>query len=339
MIWNVLVVTVLSPMAILAAPLMKRAADDTGILKFLNVVEQFDNALYTQMLAKFTEHDFAEAGYSSTQVPKKIIQKIMKDDTAHASLLADGLGGQALQTCKFKFDSVLTDVKSAMETARVFEEVAVAAFTGADLLLQDVNFRVAAASIVTNEARHQSVLNVLNGGSDIPQSFGVALRPEQALSVLSPFISDCDIGIPATKPLKLKSRLQAGVPMKFDMTNLPTNKRLFCQIMVGGQPLALSEPLETCTFPVDNVDGPVYMFVTDDAHPIASNILSQNHASILAGPAVAFVDKQEAVLSKLVLHNGLHGHQKAARQDIKVVGVQHRLARVLPENKGNKMKE
>ena len=39
-------------------------------------------------------------------------------------------------------------------------------------------------------------MNVLNGGSDVPQSFGVALRPEQALSVLSPFISDCDLDIP-----------------------------------------------------------------------------------------------------------------------------------------------
>jgi len=339
MIWNILVVALLSPLAILAAPLVRRATDDTSVLKFLNVMEQFDNALYTQVLAKFSEHDFTEAGYSSTQLPKKIIQKIMRDDTAHASFLADGLRGQALTTCKFKFDSILTDVKTAMETARVFEEVAVAAYTGAGLLLNDVNLRVATSSIVTNEARHQSVMNVLNGGSDIPQSFGVALRPEQALSVVSPFISDCDIGIPATKSLKLKSHLQSGVPIKFDMSNLPTNKALYCQILVGGLPHALSQPLETCTFPVDNIDGPVYMFVTDDAHPLASNILSQNHGSIQAGPAVAFVDKQEAVLSKLVLHSGLHGHRKGGRQDIKVVGVQHRLARVLSENKGNKMKE
>lgn len=44
------------------------------IVGFLHVMEQFDQALYTQMLAKFTEHDFTEAGYSSMQVPKSIIQ-------------------------------------------------------------------------------------------------------------------------------------------------------------------------------------------------------------------------------------------------------------------------
>jgi hypothetical protein len=338
MLWSVLAV-IISPLAIMAAPLVKREADDTGILRFLHVMEQFDQALYSQILSKFTEHDFTEAGYSSMQVPKSIIQKIMKDDAAHASFLADGLRGQALRSCKFKFDSILTDVKSAMGAARVFEEVAVAAYTGADLLLEDVNFRVATSSIITNEARHQSALNVLNGGSENPQSFGVALRPEQALSVLAPFISGCDIDIPAVKPLKLKSQLQTGVPIKFDMTNLPNDKQLFCQIMVGGQPQALSQPIASCTFPVDNVDGPVYMFVTDDAHPLASNILNQNHESIQAGPAVAFIDKQEAVLSKLVLHDGLHGHQKSAVPDVKVLGVHSRLARVLQINKGNKMKE
>jgi len=63
------------------------------------------------------------------------------------------------------------------------------------------------------------------------------------------------------------------------------------------------------------------MFLTNDAHPLASNILNQNYDSIQAGPAVAFVDKQEAVLSKLVLHDGLHG---TAAMDIRVLGVQHR---------------
>ena len=86
-------------------------------------------------------------------------------------------------------------------------EAAVAAYTGAGLLLEEVNFRVATSSIITNEARHQSILNVLNGGSDIPQSFGVALRPEQALSVFAPFISGCDVDIPGLFSSSLSSRV------------------------------------------------------------------------------------------------------------------------------------
>ena len=135
------------------------------------------------------------------------------------------------------------------------------------------------------------------------------------------------------------SHLQSGVPIKFDMTGLPTDRpvscstyspintdfpQLFCQILVGGQPQALSQPVESCALPVDSIDGPVFMFITDDAHPLASNILSQNHESIQAGPAIAYVDKQEAVLSKLVLHDGLHGHHNKALDDVKVLGVQYR---------------
>lgn len=82
--------------------------------------------------------------------------------------------------------------------------------------------------------------------------------------------------------------------------------------------------MESCALPVDNIDGPVYIFITDDAHPLPSNILSQNNEAIKAGPAVAFVDKQEAVLSKLVLHDGLHGPHDNDEKDIKVLGVQHR---------------
>lgn len=337
MIWTTIAAAAMFPLATLAAPLLRRDTDDTGMLKFLNVMEQFDTALYTQIMAKFTEHDFTEAGYSSMNVPKTIMQGIMNDDTAHASFISDGLRGQALRSCKFNFDPILSDVKSAMQAARVFEEVGVAAYTGVGLLLEDVNFRVAISSIVTNVARHQSAINVLNGGSDVPQSFGVALRPEQALSVLSPFISGCDLEIPVVTPLKLTSPLHAGAFIKFDMTNLPKDTPLFCQILVGGQPQALSQPVETCSLPVDNINGPIHMFITDDAHPLASNILNQNHESIKAGPAVAFVDQQGAVLSKLVLHDGLHGHQSDVQTDVKVIGVQHRLARVVP--KGNKMKE
>jgi len=44
--------------------------------EFLNVMEQVDTTFYTQMMAKFTEHDFTEAGYSSMHVPKAIMQSV-----------------------------------------------------------------------------------------------------------------------------------------------------------------------------------------------------------------------------------------------------------------------
>lgn len=94
-------------------------------------------------------------------------------------------------------------------------------------------------------------------------------------------------------------------------------------MLVGGEPRGLSQPIESCSMPVDTIDGPVYFFITDDPTPLPANILTQDLDSIKAGPAVAFVDGKEALLSSLVIsHKSLIEH-KSRHPDIKVVGSSH----------------
>lgn len=81
-------------------------------------------------------------------------------------------------------------------TARVVENLGVAAYLGAAHLISDPVLLTAAGSILTVEARHQTILNVLTGGSAIPQAFDIAFTPSQVLAVASPFISGCDLGVP-----------------------------------------------------------------------------------------------------------------------------------------------
>lgn len=83
-------------------------------------------------------------------------------------------------------------------TARVVENLGVAAYLGAASLVTDPVLLTAAGSILTVEARHQTVLNILNGGSAIPQAFDIPFTPSEVLAVASPFISGCDLGIPGT---------------------------------------------------------------------------------------------------------------------------------------------
>lgn len=325
MLWTSLFVALVLPVASLAAPLRRRDGDDNQMLRYLNVVEQLKSEFYRQALAKFHDQDFTNAGYSSTAVPKQILKDILADEQQHTSLLSSGIDGGALRGCRFTFDPILSDVKSAMAAARVFEQVSVGAYLGAGLLLQEKNFLFVTSSILTNEARHQSSMNVLTGGSNTPQPFDVALRPEQVQSVISPFISGCSLDITPVKSLKLMGELHTGVPIRFDTTNLPRDKPLFCQILVGGQSQALSQPIETCSLPVDSIDGPIAIYITDDATPLAANILAQNYESIQAGPAIAFVDGRAAVLSNLVVKNkGLKSANKAAQPEIKVIGVSHK---------------
>lgn len=83
-------------------------------------------------------------------------------------------------------------------TARVVENLGVAAYLGAAHLLDDPVLLTDAASIVTVEARHQTILNVLSGAMAIPQAFDIPFSPSQVLAVASQFISGCDIGVPGT---------------------------------------------------------------------------------------------------------------------------------------------
>jgi hypothetical protein len=85
-----------------------------------------------------------------------------------------------------------------LSVARVVENVGVAAFLGGATLLTDTVVLDSAATILTVEARHQTILNVLNLGSAIPQSFDMAFTPSEVLAIAGGFISGCNLGIPGT---------------------------------------------------------------------------------------------------------------------------------------------
>ncbi len=82
--------------------------------------------------------------------------------------------------------------------ARVVENAGVAAYLGALLLVGDPDILTVAGSIATVEARHQTMLNVLNKGSAIPQAFDMPLNPSEVLAMAGPLITGCDLGIPGT---------------------------------------------------------------------------------------------------------------------------------------------
>ena len=82
--------------------------------------------------------------------------------------------------------------------ARVVENVGVGAYLGAAHLVGDLNVLTAAASIMTVEARHQTILNVLSGATAIPQSFDIPLLPQEVLAIAGAFIKGCDLGITRT---------------------------------------------------------------------------------------------------------------------------------------------
>lgn len=113
------------------------------------------------------------------------------------------LGSRPINNCTFDFTQVLTDVTTMATVARVVENVGVTAYLGAANLLSDPVLLTAAGSILTVEARHQTILNVLNSGTAIPQAFDFAFTPNEVLALAGPFVSGCNLGITANQPLTI----------------------------------------------------------------------------------------------------------------------------------------
>jgi len=325
------------PLVVKAAPVLQTralASNDALVLKFAEALNELESNFYSSALAKFKDADFSAAGFSVTDIPKQVFKEIQSDEQAHINFLTGALKANQDSTiagCKFDFSSVLTDVKTMSAVARVVEQVGVSAFLGAAALVSDRSILGAAATILTTEARHQSLLNTLNGGTAVPQAFDQALSPQQVLALASPFISGCDFGIPANLPVKIKNQVAPGNKLDFDITGIKGDK-LFCQMVLGGQPIALSQPIDNCVVPNGLPNGPVFIFITDDMQPLASNVIIQNAAEIKAGPAIVFIDQQPDALGQLVRNtgNGSNGNGQGApkqedangsNQDIKVIGM------------------
>jgi hypothetical protein len=177
--------------------------------EFANVLEQLESTFYQQGLAKFQAADFQAAGFSSPMIPTQILTTIQSDEATHDTFIQQALtaNGVTPLTCNFDFGNALSDVATMAATARVVEYVGVAAYSGAANLLDVPNFLDAAASILTVEARHQSLLNILSGtGSAIPSAFDVGFTPQEVLSIAGGFIKGpCDLGLNGESPCCLNS--------------------------------------------------------------------------------------------------------------------------------------
>ena len=113
------------------------------------------------------------------------------------SILAS-VGGTPPQGCKFDFSSSLTSVSEMITVARTVEHVGIGAYLGAAHLVGDQGILTAAATIVTIESRHATLLNIFDEATAISEPFEMALLPNEVLAIAGPFISGCDLGIPGT---------------------------------------------------------------------------------------------------------------------------------------------
>lgn len=306
-----------APLLAAAAPMGKRQVTDTDVLvfTFADVLEQLESKFYSDAIAKFQDSDFTAAGFISAQVPKEQFAVIQSDEATHSTALQAALasfGKKPVTSCQFNFDSALTDVATMAATARVVENLGVAAYLGAAGLLSDPVLLTAAGSILTVEARHQTMLNVLSGGGmSIPQAFDIAFTPSEVLAVASPFISGCDLGVPANPTLAVTNTGTVGIGTKLTFSAKTLNDSTpdaHCQMLLGGAPFSIALPLADCVVP-QGVNGPVALFITSDAQPLANNPRDRANNKIIAGPTMAFIDPTSQMIASLARKVNLAGNQ------------------------------
>ncbi|KAL8651160.1 MAG: hypothetical protein Q9210_003414 [Variospora velana] len=177
-----------------AAPAKNKSAapelTDGDILNYALTLEHLENKFYREVLEKFSESDFAAAGYDSTFYNN--LQEISSDEMTHVSFLTAALiaaDAKPVTECTYAFN--ITDINSFLMLSSVLEGVGVSAYLGAAADIMSKTYLTAAGSILTVEARHSSYIRSTLKQSPFPSPFDVPLTPNEVYTLAKPFIVSC----------------------------------------------------------------------------------------------------------------------------------------------------
>jgi Ferritin-like domain len=126
---------------------------DIGILNYALTLEYLEAAFYNGASA---------ANLALSPQAAAFLKIVTKDENAHVKFLKSALGSKAAKEPKFNFNGANTSVEMFMKTAQVLENTGVHAYSGQALNIKKAAYVKAAISILTIEARHASVIGLLN---------------------------------------------------------------------------------------------------------------------------------------------------------------------------------
>jgi Ferritin-like domain len=129
---------------------------DIGILNYALTLEYLEAAFYNGATA---------ANLPLSAQTGAFLKRVTADENTHVAFLKKHLGSKAAKTPKFNFGGANTSVSTFMATAQVLENTGVHAYSGQALNIKTPAYVAAALSILTVEARHASVIGLLNEGA------------------------------------------------------------------------------------------------------------------------------------------------------------------------------
>jgi hypothetical protein len=144
-----------SAMAASTRPPSSFGAGDIGILNYALTLEYLESAFYNEATKNLRS--------KLNTGEKQFLDTVRTDETAHVKYLKSALGSKAVKTPKFNFGNATKDVDTFLGTAYVLENTGVTAYLGQAPNIKASKVLLAAASIVTIEARHAGAVAVILG--------------------------------------------------------------------------------------------------------------------------------------------------------------------------------
>jgi hypothetical protein len=143
----------LAPATALAAgtPPASFGKGDIGILNYALTLEYLERAFYVQATAN---------NVASTPQLQGFLKTTTRDEKAHVAFLKSHLGSKAVAEPKFDFGDTVKDEATFAATAYVLENTGVHAYLGQAGNIKTPAYLLAAASIVTIEARHAGAIGL-----------------------------------------------------------------------------------------------------------------------------------------------------------------------------------
>jgi rubrerythrin len=167
---------------------------DVDVLNYALTLEHLEHQFYKAGIETFSDDQLRNAevlsdfGSAVTESVPKRLKTVRDHEKAHVDVITDTvnkLEGEPVGTAEYNFP--LDSPTKFIQTARVLENVGVAAYAGAAPSVTADAVFVAAAKIHSVEARHAGFLNELNGMSPYPDAVDQAMTTQEVLEAADPF--------------------------------------------------------------------------------------------------------------------------------------------------------
>ena len=148
-------------------PITLDFSNDFGVLNYAYVLEQLEAAFYVRAAGTpFSDINDEE---------RRILRDLRNHEVIHREFFRQGipaLGGTAVPALRFDFSAIdFSSRASVLGTAKVFEDLGVAAYNGAANLLDSTDILLVAGKIVSVEARHAAAIRDLLNPLDAEMGF------------------------------------------------------------------------------------------------------------------------------------------------------------------------